>query len=314
MNQFLSKTQILSVSRISSEGWWLENTEEHVVKGTALGETFTQNLYTPSQIGMIARYDREQDKWSEEVEDMSWKPYWDINGQRFVIGEPDGEFPDKVIQEPPPEYDENTCTVLYRVEDGWKVFEILIDHTYYNEFGDEFIVSDINFELPANHSWIKPPLTQSRGRELYSPKLINGEWVSLIDYRGRVAYVKDRNADGLSDYEIRELGDVPDTHTLAEPNIYETWSDNKGWQYDIARHFPFKVEEEKVWRIGQLTQVINRIDQYEKDQNYPSELRTSPLTIEQYNLLLLDRKLLSDYPNIEGFPFCERPTLSGLAT
>ncbi|QUM81660.1 hypothetical protein HWV01_15910 [Moritella sp. 5] len=66
------------------------------------------------------------------------------------------------------------------------------------------------------------------------------------------------------------------------------------------------------WRDSELIKVLNRIDQYEKDQNYPAELRTSPFTAEQYNQLLQDRKLLSDYPSVEIFPFVERPVLSGL--
>ncbi|MFN3019207.1 hypothetical protein ACK1CN_25020 [Vibrio coralliilyticus] len=68
------------------------------------------------------------------------------------------------------------------------------------------------------------------------------------------------------------------------------------------------------WRDAELTKVLNRIDQYEKDQNYPEELRTSPIkSNEDFLKLLEDRKMLSDYPNNESFPFGERPQLSGLA-
>ncbi|MCG7499382.1 hypothetical protein MHO82_21175 [Vibrio sp. Of7-15] len=72
---------------------------------------------------------------------------------------------------------------------------------------------------------------------------------------------------------------------------------------------------ETLWRDTELTKVLNRIDQYEKDQGYPPELRTSPIQNEEDFLRLLkDRKLLSDYPQCEGFPFGARPSLSGVAT
>lgn len=72
------------------------------------------------------------------------------------------------------------------------------------------------------------------------------------------------------------------------------------------------IREETQWRDAELSKALNRIDQYEKDQGYAVELRTSPFTAQQYNLLLQDRKLLSDYPSVDNFPFVERPVLSGL--
>lgn len=94
----------------------------------------------------------------------------------------------------------------------------------------------------------------------------------------------------------------------------EQWSEHT-WddiQKDIAPPQPKKDEiiaTEIIWRDSQLSVVLNRIDQYEKDQGYPVELRTSPLTAEQYNKLLQDRKLLSDYPSVKNFPLVERPVL-----
>ncbi|PMP51654.1 hypothetical protein [Vibrio splendidus] len=71
---------------------------------------------------------------------------------------------------------------------------------------------------------------------------------------------------------------------------------------------------ETSWRDGELEKVLNRIDQYEKDQSYPEEFRTSPIqSHDDFLLLLNDRKVLSDYPDLETFPFGERPVLSGLA-
>ncbi|MEZ9146259.1 hypothetical protein AB4138_17880 [Vibrio sp. 10N.286.52.C3] len=311
MTLFFAQSQTVEVSRLSRDGWWLENTSEHVVKGTALGEDFTQDIYTPSSKGMIAQYDRGNKTWSEEIEDMTWKTFWDKNGNDFVIGKPNGDYPQWVIKDMPPEYNKDTQTVLHSDKMGWVVHEILLGRCFYDKWGNEFLVSDYNFELPSEHSWEGPPKPEE-GRAF---KLVHGEWVSFADHREKMAYAKDRDNNYVSDYQIDELGELPNTHTLLEYGPYDSWSgDKSGWQYDITRHRPYKADIEKVWRDAEFSRVLNRIDQYERDQNYPSELRTSPLTIEQYNLLLLDRKLLSDYPNIEGFPFCERPRLSGLAT
>ncbi|MGF1745238.1 XkdW family protein [Vibrio minamisatsumaniensis] len=72
--------------------------------------------------------------------------------------------------------------------------------------------------------------------------------------------------------------------------------------------------EERAWRDSMLDKVLSRIDQYEKDQGYPEELRTSPIkSHDDFLRLLNDRKVLSDYPDSETFPFGERPILSGLA-
>lgn len=67
MTLFFAQSQTVHVSRITSDGWWIENTTEHVSKGTALGNDFTQTLYTPSRDGMIARYDRATGTWSDEL-------------------------------------------------------------------------------------------------------------------------------------------------------------------------------------------------------------------------------------------------------
>ncbi|HDM8041179.1 TPA: hypothetical protein P0E05_004309 [Vibrio fluvialis] len=272
-----------------------------------MGNDFTQTLYTPSRDGMIARYDRATGTWSDEIEDMTWKTYFDPHGNPFVIGEPDGQFPEDAITQSPPEYDADSQTVLFK--DGhWQVYPILLGQSFYDEYGNEFKVSDYNFELPENHTFIPPPEPQSAQ---HAPKLVNGEWQQFLDYRGEIAYATDR--DNGENYRIEELGELPVTHTLTEPELYDSWSDGQ-WQYDIERHRPFKAAEEKQWRDGELTRVLDRIDQYEKDQSYPTELRTSPIKTEaDYLKLLQDRKTLSDYPESDGFPYGLRPLLSGMA-
>jgi len=306
MNQgFFSETKNVKVSRITTEGWWLENTTEHVVKGTALGKDFTINIYTPSKEGMIARYDRNTNTWSNEIKDRTFDEYFNQHGQKFVIGEPDGDYPDEAITTEPPEYVQETQTVLYK-DEQWKVYDILIGQPFYDEYGNKFLVSDYNFELSENHTFDEPPKPRS---DKYAVKLIDGKWQQFLDYRGRIAYAKDRNTS--ENYQVDELGELPDTHTLTEPEPFDSWVDGS-WQYDIERHRPFKEIEEKQWRNGELTKVLDRIDQYEKDQSYPVELRTSPIeTEEDYMKLLQDRKVLSDYPETSNFPFGERPVISG---
>lgn len=304
---FFDKTQTINVSRITNEGWWIENTQEHVVKGTALGDDFTSNTYTPSANNRIARYERDNDTWSEEIQDRTYDQYFNGHGRLFVIGEPDGEYPEWAIVETPPKYNQETQTVLYK--DGqWKVYEILIGQPFFDEYGNEFLVSDYNFELPENHTFIAPPKLRSNK---YAVKLVDGQWQQFLDDRGKIAYAKDR--DNGENYSIEELGELPDTHTLIEPDSFDSWIGGS-WQYDIERHRPYKTSEEKQWRNSELTKVLDRIDQYEKDQSYPEELRTSPIKIEaDYMRLLQDRKSLSDYPDANNFPFGERPTISGLA-
>lgn len=307
MTKFFTKSQTVKVSRITQDGWWVENTVEYVSKGTALGNDFTETVYTPSSEAMIAHYDRETDAWSDEITNRTWDEYFNQHGQRFVIGSPDGDYPEWAITEAPPMYDQRTQTVLH-INKQWKVFDILIGQSFFDEYGNEFLVSDYNFELPEKHTFTKPPELRLDNRAV---KLVDGQWQQLLDYRGEMAYAKDR--DNGTDYKIEELGELPETHTLSAPEPFDSWID-KGWKYDIERHRPFKVGEEKQWRDNELTKVLDRIDQYEKDQSYPVELRTSPIQTEaDYMLLLQDRKKLSDYPESDDFPFGERPKLSGLA-
>ncbi|MEZ8627947.1 hypothetical protein AB6D75_19365 [Vibrio splendidus] len=308
---FFNETKVVQVSRFTQDGWWIRNELEHVAKGTALSPNCTLKLYEPSRKGMIACYDLEKEIWLDEIEDMTWKAFWNEAGQRFVIGDPDGGYSEWAIKEEPPEYNKKTHTVLHSKETGWKVFEIYIGRFFYDEWGNEFIVSDYNFELPENHTWEAPPKLEKG----YAVKLVDGQWLHLIDNRGKKAYSKDRDSEEMNDYQVEELGELPDTYTLLAYKAFDSWvNDETGWQYDKERHLPFKTEEEKSWRNTELTNVINRIDQYEKDQNYPVELRTSPIeTEEQFLQLLQDRKQLSDFPETDDFPFGERPPLSSLA-
>ena len=165
---------------------------------------------------------------------------------------------------------------------------------------------EANTGLPALSTDIDLPVLGNDEIAVFS----DDEWSVKTDNRGKTAYAKNRRD---SDYQITNFDDIPDTHTLSEPAEFDSWIDGS-WQYDIEQKRPGKTLIERRWRDTELTQVLSRIDQYEKDQNYPAELRTSPIKSEADFLKLLnDRKLLSDYPSSENFPFGKRPTLSGLA-
>jgi hypothetical protein len=306
MTQFFEQSQIVSVSRISANGWWIENTTEHVTKGCALGRDFTTHVYQPSAVGLIARYDRETNQWSNEIDNMTLKIYFNKHGQAFTLTEPDSAYPEWAILDAPPEYDASLSTVLYD-NGAWAINEVLLGKSYFDANANELKVSDYNFTLPDNHTFEAPPTLTDESCAL---TLIDGEWTQLLDNRGKMAYAKDR--DNSENYLITELGELPKTHTLTEPEPYDSWIDEQ-WQYDIERHRPIKVAEERVWRNTVLDSVLNRIDQYEKDQSYPEALRTSTLTEAQLLLLLQDRKWLCDYPEQTDFPFSARPKLSDVA-
>lgn len=308
MPNFFTEDKEVNVSQITDKGWWVCNTTEHVAKGTALGDDFTQHIYTPSAEGKIARYNRTLDEWEQEVDDMTFKPYFDKQGKSYVIGQPDGEYPEWAIKDAPPAHDKDSQTVLYD-EDGWRVFDIKLGEPYFDENGFVKLVSDYNFTLPDNHSWDAPPDVE----EGQAVKLIGGSWCVLRDLRNSIAYAKNRTEH--EDYVVQKLGDLPNTHTEKPYCEFCSWDeDNNDWLYDVEIHRPYKTQEEKLWRDDALKAVLDRIDQYEKDQGYPTDLRTSSLTESEFYELLVDRKALCDYPQSNDFPFGERPVLSQLTS
>ena len=220
MNAFFKQSQSVEVSRLSNEGWWLENCTEHVVKGTALGTDFTQLIYTPSSEGMIARFDRETTQWSDEIEDMTWKPFFDVYGREFVIGEPDGDYPEGAIKETPPEYDNKKQTVLYE-NDTWKIYDIELGKSYWDAETNEFIISDYNFTLPEKHTFIEPPEKD----EGFAVCLVDGQWQQIEDHRDKTIY----NCNDCTQSEIVEkLGSIKDGFTYDEPSTpYDEWIDNQ---------------------------------------------------------------------------------------
>lgn len=229
MNEFFKQSQNVSVSRLSIEGWWLENCTEHVVKGTALGIDFTQLIYTPSADGMIARFDRKTKQWSDEIEDMTWKFFFDVHGCKFVIGEPDGDYPEGAIKESPPEYDSEKQTVLYKNK-AWTVFDIELGKSYWDSEGNEFIISDYNFTLPEKHTFIEPP----KANKGFAVRLVDGKWQQIEDHRDKIIY----NCSDCTQLEVVEkLGAIKEGFTHHEPStsndewINNAWVTNKSNQH-----------------------------------------------------------------------------------
>jgi hypothetical protein len=220
MVTFFEKTQIVSVSCISAEGWWLGNGEEHVAKGTALGSDFTQNIYSPSIDGMTARYDRNLNQWSDEVENMTWKQYFNMNGQPFVIGKPEGNYPEWAIKEAPPKYDNETQTVLY-INKAWKVFEIELGKLYWDCECNKFTISDHNFTLPEKHSFTEPP----KADKGFAVRLVDDKWKQIEDNRDKTIY----NCEDCTQSEVvQKLGSIKEGFTYDEPSTpYDEWIDNQ---------------------------------------------------------------------------------------
>lgn len=64
------------------------------------------------------------------------------------------------------------------------------------------------------------------------------------------------------------------------------------------------------WRDKELQRVLNKMDQYERDQRIDPSFRTSKLSEYQYTELLRYRKKLCEYPETSNFKLKTRPTLN----
>jgi len=228
MNIFQTKDVILDVSRIDGNGWWLGNTTEHVAKGTALGEDFTANVYIPTSDGMIGQYDKQTDSW-KEIENQALKKFWNAQGERFVIGVPDGDYPDDAIKEAPPEFDAGNQTVLYK-DDKWSVYAIEIGKAFYDEEGNEFIVSDFNFDLPDNHSFDAPP----KAEKGHAVRLVGSEWTQIIDHRTKTIFDQ---SDCSQSKQVTELGDIEQGWTRQAPQTqFDEWINN-AWVTNLSKQY-----------------------------------------------------------------------------
>lgn len=150
------------------------------------------------------------------------------------------------------------------------------------------------------------PLPQKAGFAVVASEGFKGtEYVQ--DHRGETIY---NTTDGREKKTIATLGEIAEDWTLDIPTgLFDEWTAN-GWQYSQDKERPVKIATERYWRDQALTPLLQRISQYERDQSIAEQFRTSQLTVEQYEGLLADRKALCDYPDVDGFPFSDRPVLS----
>lgn len=192
----------------------------------------------------------------------------------------------------------------YFIDENWVKTTLYIGRLFWTENAEQECICSYGQKMPQIYSLCKPP----KAKKGFVVKLKDNVWEQIEDHRSKLAYAKDRDNSNLQDYYITQIGSIPETHTLSAYDLFDSWIDGLGWQYDAERHKKVKGIEEREWRDSELTRILNRIDQYEKDQRYPIEYRTSPIQDEvAYHQLLMDRKNLSNYPNTEGFPFGERP-------
>ncbi|WP_050799183.1 hypothetical protein [Vibrio ichthyoenteri] len=236
--------------------------------------------------------------------------HFDSNGQytqtkECVIYANTG-LPAKSTLTPLPEL--NASERAYFVDGEWVKTVYYIGRTYYDQYANKCVIDVYPFEVSAAISFEKP----LQKKEGFYVELVAGEWVYQVDNIGRIAYSKQGQGQGQDDYFIESNEPLPNTHTTVERAPFSIWDESSNtWLYQQELERPFKERQEREWRNAQLDSVLARLDQYEKDKAYPVELRTSPLTEEQYMTLLQDRKRLSTYPQSNGFPFGERPEFQG---
>lgn len=212
IRDFKTESCTLEVSKIGNQGLWLGNTTEHVAKGTALGDEFTETLYTPSSEGFTATYGEGTHTWSELEDKTDWE-YYSPTGETLTIGSPLGDYPEGAILEKPPTLEEYQ-KVKY---DGssWVIYECHKGKSYWDKNCEEFTVGDDYFELPDECTWSEP-LEHLDGFKVI---LVNGVWEYIEDYVGLTAY----NTSTKLPTVITELGELPEGFTLLVPDTYSKW-------------------------------------------------------------------------------------------
>lgn len=136
----------------------------------------------------------------------------------------------------------------------------------------------------------------------------------LINVDNTVNYGNDHPINKKLNFEGTRLIEFP------EKTLYDVVGDihpaEAYWDDEtqtVIRH-PKMVESEKlgerVWRNKELSSIVSKLDQYERDQRIPSEFRTTTITEYQYHEMLRYRKKLCDYPSSSNFDLKIRPTLN----
>jgi len=272
---FFSETQMVAVSFIDQDGWWIRNGEVHVSKGTSLPPECIATIYTPSAQGMIGRFNNEAGTWVER-KDNRGTPFWSIYGDQFVIDTPDGEVGIDFVTVEPPEYDHEKQEILF--ENGaWKIFEIRISQKYWDADQNEYLVSARYWECPANHTVNEPPTAESG----FGIKLINGEWVALVDHRNKIFW----DTETMEVHTVSELGVEPEPGwTEKEPIANSKW-DGNDWIIEFDLWLDNVVRPERDRRLAACDYVMMpdypiELTKRTEWEDYRSQLRDLPATLK----------------------------------
>lgn len=143
-------------------------------------------------------------------------------------------------------------------------------------------------------------------------QLRDGQWQPLKNYVGRMAYSVDRNES--KNFVIDFYGELPVSHSLIEPKIFDSWVDGK-WQHDAERERKHIIKVESDWQKATLAVVERALVSAESDMKVPKEFDSLRVYTEgEYHSLLIDRKNLFDYLKNPDFPNCDRPEISDVST
>lgn len=296
MTTLYNEETTVQVSYFDEDGWWSGNGEESVLVGMSLPALCTANVFIPTDNAHTGRY---VDGMWLEYKDLRGAHYWDVDGNEYVITSRLEDFPDGAVLVDPPAYDRETQHIHF---DGthWDIYENLIGQTYWMQVGDdvcEYTVHERLFKLPARSTLTAPPHV-----EKYHALQINGEgeYYTVEDYRGQIAYLK----SGGGSYQIDHLGPPKADYTLLEPQQFDVWDETQ-WVYSQELADEFKSNEERIWRDEQLEwcdHEVNRIT----DASFAGIEYTAAASESE---LRAYRLALRDYPQKDGFPHCDRPSL-----
>ncbi|WP_027696706.1 hypothetical protein [Vibrio litoralis] len=293
MREFYKTTQVINVSFFNANGIWEGNGEESVAAGTKLPPYCTDILYTPSNEGKWGVFNSENGKWSE-INDMRGTPFWDIQGNSYVIQVVNGDIPDWGVTIAPPKCEANEA--LRFDGNAWHV----LTNIFWNEHGYEFPIGDA-IELPEWAITTQPPIYDSKNQTILFK---DNKWLTydiLIGTpyymeNGEKVYVTDINfelpqncswnpkpeivkgfdfvlidGDWVQKEDHRDkpiwekatgtrfimgvLGEIPDEYTLEQPQTQcDEWINGK-WITNDQKYYELQIQEVESTRRALYTNV-----------------------------------------------------------
>ena len=101
--------------------------------------------------------------------------------------------------------------------------------------------------FPIENAVPNQPLPDKEG---YKSVWTGSIWTYQEDYRGKTVYCK----VDQSRLEIKELGKIPDTHSLLPPNSnFDEWDEQAGkWYFNVDKEHQDKMQTEKRWVKSEL--------------------------------------------------------------